>query len=353
MTTTGQRLALSQLEDIAEVSAGAFELSATSGPNEHGSITATISIDCRNLPRATTGLRVRARESFTITIDTRFPLTPPSVEVPHRRWAGYPHVQWGCHLCLYAAPKIEWQPADAIHGFLDRLLTWLERAALGTLDPDGQPLHPPVAYGLLPNTHEIYIPVDVGNIAPSTTFDTRLEGAASPPEAVLAVAICVEGPGRRIDVQEWVAVDEFERRFHDNRLTDDGGRQLFGALAVLTDREDHFEYPYTAKPLLASLAARGVDRVSFFVNLARIASLNELLDLRTERHGDRRPLITVVGTPSRAARPRRPAPRAPCTTFRGRQRVRARRRPSTGSRSAAASRCRGARSTGRRCSWCR
>jgi hypothetical protein len=31
-------------------------------------------------------------------------------------------------------------------GFLERLLEWYERAAAGTLDAPGEPLHPPVAY---------------------------------------------------------------------------------------------------------------------------------------------------------------------------------------------------------------
>ena len=63
-----------------------------------------------------------------------------------RRWARTPHVQWGSHLCLYAAPSVEWVPSDGMDGFIERLSTWVVQAAAGTLDPDGQPLHPPVAY---------------------------------------------------------------------------------------------------------------------------------------------------------------------------------------------------------------
>jgi hypothetical protein len=32
-----------------------------------------------------------------------------------------------------------------MHGLISRLTLWLQRAAEGTLDPEGQSLHPPVA----------------------------------------------------------------------------------------------------------------------------------------------------------------------------------------------------------------
>ena len=57
-----------------------------------------------------------------------------------------PHVQWQHLICLYAAPSVEWLPADGMRGLLDRLIAWLRRAAAGDLDPEDQPLHPPVAY---------------------------------------------------------------------------------------------------------------------------------------------------------------------------------------------------------------
>ena len=48
--------------------------------------------------------------------------------------------------CLYAAPSVEWVPSGGMDSFIERLAAWVVRAAEGTLDPDGQPLHPPVAY---------------------------------------------------------------------------------------------------------------------------------------------------------------------------------------------------------------
>jgi Prokaryotic E2 family A len=96
--------------------------------------------------RASGGLGLRARERVTVQIPADFPFRLPAVAVPHRRFVGAPHVQWGRQLCLYQAPTTEWAPADGMFGFLERLLEWYERAAAGTLDAPGQPLHPPVAY---------------------------------------------------------------------------------------------------------------------------------------------------------------------------------------------------------------
>ena len=102
-------------------------------------------MDTSGLP-ACRGIRVRDRERFRILAGAKYPCLLLAVQVPHRRWAGTAHVQWGRSLCLYAAPSVEWVPSDGMDGFIGRLSTWVARAAEGTLDPDGQPLHPPVAY---------------------------------------------------------------------------------------------------------------------------------------------------------------------------------------------------------------
>ena len=89
---------------------------------------------------------MRPRERLTIGVPEQFPFAIPFVRTLHVRWAGTPHVQWGRLLCLYVSPSAEWNPADGMAGFIERLLLWLERAAAGELDAPGEPLHPPVAY---------------------------------------------------------------------------------------------------------------------------------------------------------------------------------------------------------------
>lgn len=143
----GQRLALNQLHELVAVSRGAIAMLTESvSADSDGWLRVWISLDCAEASRALGGLRLRNRERFIVLIPAGFPFDVPVVLVPHRRWAGTPHVQWGTQLCLYAAPSVEWIPADGMFGLIDRLTIWLEHAALGELDPDDQPLHPPVAY---------------------------------------------------------------------------------------------------------------------------------------------------------------------------------------------------------------
>ena len=145
--TAGHQLAADQLAEIADCSDGAVEI--LHGPRPAGtgqSVVIGIALDCSGIASSPDGLRLRARETFSLEISPEFPFTVPQVSVSHARWAGTPHVQWQQIICLYAAPSVEWLPADGMRGLLDRLIAWLRQAAAGDLDPEGQPLHPPVAY---------------------------------------------------------------------------------------------------------------------------------------------------------------------------------------------------------------
>ncbi|MER6415274.1 hypothetical protein ABT383_32555 [Streptomyces humidus] len=63
----------------------------------------------------------------------------------HTLFAGTPHVNWGRHLCLHRSTATEWDPADGMYGFINRLLDWFEVVVAGELDRPGEPLHPPNA----------------------------------------------------------------------------------------------------------------------------------------------------------------------------------------------------------------
>src|SRR2546430_16856556 len=86
---------------------------------------------------------------MSVGTGARFLFNGPKGRVPTTWWADTPHVQWQKTLCLYAAPAVEWLPSDGMSGLVDRLIRWLRQAAAGNLDPEGQPLHPPVAYASL------------------------------------------------------------------------------------------------------------------------------------------------------------------------------------------------------------
>ena len=153
-------LARRQLVDLVERSEGAIELVKSTVDGRWTVF--EVALDTRGIATGNpVGIHVRARNRFEIIVDDRFPYHPPTVRALHRRWAGTPHVQWGRQLCLYAAPSVEWDPRNGMRGLIDRLLTWLQRAAAGTLDPDGQPLHPPVTY-TTPGAGWIVINPDLG-----------------------------------------------------------------------------------------------------------------------------------------------------------------------------------------------
>lgn len=143
----GQQLAVEQLQAIREADSALFEIVETLPPSkERPLLRVTIALSCKGLQRAPGGLPLREREKFVLLIPPDFPFSIPHVWVPHQRFAGKPHVQWKSHLCIYQAPQTEWDSADGMFGFVDRLWIWLKHGAMNLADPIGLPIHPPVAY---------------------------------------------------------------------------------------------------------------------------------------------------------------------------------------------------------------
>ncbi|MGI8448855.1 MAG: hypothetical protein ACR2MP_17095 [Streptosporangiaceae bacterium] len=246
----GQRLALDQLHELVAVSDGAIDMPVEpTGADSDGWLRTWISLDCAQTPHVPGGLRLRSRERFVLLVSTDFPFEVPVVLVPHRRWAGTPHVQWGTQLCLYAAPSIEWVPADGMFGLIERLTVWLERAALGELDPDDQPLHPPVAY-LSGATGVMVVHADLGGLAPAAGSSSRRQLTVAPPAGTqprgpasyrLVVGIAEAHADGRLDLFEWVSRREWLRRFTAGELPAvRDGRPVAGTLAVLTERDLSF-----------------------------------------------------------------------------------------------------------------
>jgi proteasome lid subunit RPN8/RPN11 len=160
--TSGQRLALDQLQDIAARSKGALEIIGEPFAGKGGdTVIVRLSLATRQY-RKTGGLALRDREQLTLTLHPDFPFTLPWLHFAHKRFIGTPHVQWGSYICLYQSTEIEWAPADGLFGFFDRVDAWFMAAGAGQLDPEDAPLHPPVAYAksstifvIRPNAPEI------------------------------------------------------------------------------------------------------------------------------------------------------------------------------------------------------
>lgn len=92
-----------------------------------------IRLHTADIPRSTTGLELGDDEEFVVRIRPSLFL-PPTVEVDHTRFLGYPHVLQGQRLCIYLDPSREWHPSDGVAGFLTRLWDWLTDAAGGAFD---------------------------------------------------------------------------------------------------------------------------------------------------------------------------------------------------------------------------
>ncbi len=284
--TAGQRLALRQLADIVNARPGALEVLGTQwADSRRDTLRVEVSLDLSGLAHAPGGIQVRARERFLLDVSPRFPYTPPAVQAAHCRWAGTPHVHWGYLLCLYAAPSVEWQPGEGMRGLIERLLLWVEKAALGELDPDNRPRHPPVAY-LGDADEQVVVRANLADRVPWAE--------ESPRSVAYLVAVC-EQREARLDVIEWHAPDEFQRVLEAGwgRDSVQGGRQVAVA-TVLIDGEFGFEYPSRAEELAAGLYGVGVQHEAFMELIALVASANA-----TTTGAESGPLIVMVGTPSR------------------------------------------------------
>jgi integrative and conjugative element protein (TIGR02256 family) len=283
-------LAAAQLSELEAMSEGALEVLDRPAADGEGAGSFVISIDT-GIDGAGPGIRVRSRERFRIVVSGTFPYQPPSVWVEHRRWADSRHVQWGSLLCLYAAPSVEWVPADGMRGLLDRLLRWLERAAEGMLDPDGQPLHPPVAYPTATGCAIVH--PNLGNRVPwSTEVGDRV---------VCLYAWCVRD-GDRIDVLNWLTEEQVIDRASSvtARSTNLQDRPYFVVLTVLIRDELGWEYPTKADQLAERLSQAGYSRDTLVNDLTWTNLVNQVLRSRTATtNRDTDPVVVLLGTPSR------------------------------------------------------
>ncbi|OZD37401.1 hypothetical protein CH252_33145 [Rhodococcus sp. 06-1477-1B] len=288
-------LAVRQLQDLAGVSAGAIEyLGAVDG--EMG-VFLSVSLDTSGIVTSGSGIRVRARERFEIFVEPSYPHSYPHVLVRHRRWADTPHVQWGSSLCLYAAPSVEWVPGDGMRGLVERLMSWLARAAEGQLDPAGQPLHPPVAYARYVHGSLVVRP-DLGTLVPWSS--------PMGPRADVLYAWCVHR-GSRVDVLEWLPVLEMIERVtaDDVQTHDEAGNSYFVVPVALVSDTLNMEYPQDAVKLARALETYGLSQDDLFLALVRTATANRALGHETVGE-DAVPSILMLGTPARRLEPGKP-----------------------------------------------
>ncbi len=264
--SAGQALALRQLRSIELASPQALEILDVIEPIADGALMwVNISLDCKGVAHAPSGIQLRERERVSIGIDPGFPFDVPYTQVRHARWAGSPHVQWRRQLCLYLASTVEWVPADGMYGYIERLFQWLERAAAGTLDAEGAALHPPVAY--VTSGAPMVIPrVDTPAVADTTW---------------LGYATLAHPHGRRYDLVTWTP--EYDQAGELNTPAEGA------AAAVLLTVAMDWEFPETVAGLLVALSDRGVNLSGLIAHLGFVAAFRQ--------PGE--PMMVIVGTPMR------------------------------------------------------
>lgn len=270
--SSGQRLALEQLLDIERASRGALSLRGEPTPlSESGNLTLEIAVRCRDLQRSQGGLPLRDRERFELEIPADFPFERPLLRTPHTRFAGFEHVQWGRHLCLYQSPETEWDPSDGMFGFIARLDHWLTRGALNQFETVGEPLHPPTVYA---------------DVAKAGIIVPRVDTPHPANGPWLGLAHLDQVHALRADVVGWTSL--FETPDASVALSPAGAPRP-AALVVLLTQSLPFEYPAKVSDLISQLAERGVSQRLLLLALLSAARQNE----------KGAPLYALVGTPMR------------------------------------------------------
>lgn len=260
MQSEGQSKALEQLERIASTPRSALRIDYVDEPSDEGGpVVVDISIDCRLLEAAEGGLKLNSRESIRLFIPSDFPYGYPSVWVGHKRFEGFPHVQWVRHICLYQAPDTEWRPEGGMFDFMRRIHAWLRDAALNQLDADGAPLHPPAVY---PSTN-----TNVCINADTHVFDG---------ETWIGAAVLNQAGDNRFNLNRWLSCGDIA----SNSET---------APAILLSSPISFEYPTYIWGLVNQLNKAGVSLSSLIVQLSVAAATKD----------NNKPMHVVVGTPMR------------------------------------------------------
>lgn len=264
MSEEGISWALEQLEAVERESARLLRIrEINERPFEAFPLHVEISLHTRHLERGTGGCQLRDRERFTIAVPKDFPFQLPAVFVRHQRFAGLPHVQWNSQICLYLSPSTEWNPADGMFGFLERIEDWLSRAALNTLVAVDGPIHPPIAY------------------------ISRKLGAR-------AVVIASDTPS--FETSTWSGLARIKIK-HDHRVDICGWLPASGIVetdeiagaAILLSSPMPFEYPSSFQDLLSCLKTAGISTKDLLVSLGRAARQNSQIY----------PLYVVIGAPMR------------------------------------------------------
>ncbi len=241
--TVGQQRALRELDRLKIAAPDVFTIIDKPVVNVTGNLVVYISLGLGLMDTREGGLELREREDFMLVIPPAFPFEIPWIKVTHNRFASFPHVIWSHSLCLYQS-KIEWNPADGLYGFFDRLVKWLGLAAINDMDPVGGPLEPPHHL-----TDASQVPFVIRKDAPIEVGRTWF-GLAE-----------LEKHSNRIDLVGW------------NDLTGDWPADKSVALAIFLSKPLPMEFPQKGADFFQELAKQDIDSKEILRNLALAALL--------------------------------------------------------------------------------
>lgn len=248
----GQAAALSELCEIVRINDGRIRVETVRNLGQDGGpLAVDIAINCDGETTADSSVRLEEWEPVTILVPPRFPFQHPEVTVPHRRFAGLPHVLWADGICLYLAAN-DWDPARGMHGFVVQLLTWFDAVARGTISGPEIPWHAPLTY------------LRTGDyLMVRTDLPDSLE---NDPGIWLCPALVVRVDEHLYDVHGWLrSTDEANefRNWHERQdIDDDPDRRgrIFVAPMVALSSPVGFAYPNSWEELLTALAGQGLSR---------------------------------------------------------------------------------------------
>jgi tRNA A37 threonylcarbamoyladenosine dehydratase len=258
--TSGQGRAIRELNEIQSAGPDGFEIIA---PPEivNGALMAGISLRLGLMETREGGLELLEREEFWIIIPSDFPFDYPGLRVLHDRFAAFPHVIWTHTICLYQS-KIEWNPADGLYGFFDRLRFWLGRAAINDMDTVEGPLEPP---------HH-------GTDFSQVPFVVRCNAPVPAGETWFGLAELEKTPNR-IELIAW------------NDLLGGPPKCHLLAVAIILAKSLPMEFPRKGADFFKELMKQGVDRDRILKHLSLAAFFSS----------EGEPIHLVIGLPMRRA----------------------------------------------------
>lgn len=240
--TPGQQRAIKELKRLQFSEPDRFEI-LEEPKHIDGWLSTVVSLRLGTMELVDGGLNLRERENFILKVPPDFPFDKPFIRVDHDRFARFPHVVWRKQLCLYQS-SVEWNPADSLYGFFDRLLLWLKKAALNDMDPYDGPLEPP------------HHNTDFSQLS----FVVRANTPFQVGETWFGLAELKKCPNR-MELVGW------------NDLSQDWPEGIIPALVIVLKDSMPPEFPSYGKGLFDELDKQGIDKQKVLNNLQLAAKL--------------------------------------------------------------------------------